>query len=342
MKKTVFISSTFEDLKEIRKSVWESLKKHNVVIKGMEEFGARRETPLETCLNEVSQSDIFVCIIAFRLGALDTHSGKSFTQLEYEKAIDLNKEILIYLMDDKFSQIAPVYVDKGASADALDIFKATLKENHTVDFFKDGSDLSKKLSNRFPKLLTEQTPKEQGNETIYKDILQKFIVMPKVYTGREVKCRIEKKSDPFPLSNEVCRNFNLNFGETAGFQIKIIDPEIKDNPVDLLVVEHALYDEFIEKYSKDNHYDLELLFSKNSVENVSTFFNKKSYSVAIENPDYNPSLPVYDPFSSYATLSFNSNPKYIHKTITEKGEGQVVARLKASSNRNNSNKKQAT
>jgi hypothetical protein len=39
MKKTVFISSTYVDLKEERKKVWESLEKFDVAVKGMEQFG---------------------------------------------------------------------------------------------------------------------------------------------------------------------------------------------------------------------------------------------------------------------------------------------------------------
>ena len=60
MKKTVFISSTFLDLKDERKLVWETLRKYNVIVKGMEEFGARSTDPLTTCLTELEQSDIYI------------------------------------------------------------------------------------------------------------------------------------------------------------------------------------------------------------------------------------------------------------------------------------------
>src|SRR5437762_9067528 len=56
----IFISSTFEDLKEHRRSVWEMLRKRpDIKVHGMEEFGARAETPLETCLAEVEQADVY-------------------------------------------------------------------------------------------------------------------------------------------------------------------------------------------------------------------------------------------------------------------------------------------
>jgi hypothetical protein len=97
-KKTVFISSTFEDLINYRRKIWELLEDYEVNIRGMERFGARKEAPLETCISEVEQCEIFIGIIAFKLGSIDKSSGKSFTQREYETAYKLNQEILIYIV----------------------------------------------------------------------------------------------------------------------------------------------------------------------------------------------------------------------------------------------------
>jgi hypothetical protein len=41
MKKTVFISSTYQDLAEHRRAVWQVLEDFDVAVRGMEEFGAR-------------------------------------------------------------------------------------------------------------------------------------------------------------------------------------------------------------------------------------------------------------------------------------------------------------
>ena len=81
MKKTVFISSTYEDLKQHRAKLWDTISQYDVDIRGMEQFGARKSTPLETCLAEVEQLNIYIGIVALRLGSIDEKSGKSFTQL---------------------------------------------------------------------------------------------------------------------------------------------------------------------------------------------------------------------------------------------------------------------
>src|SRR3989304_7664596 len=47
MRKTIFVSSTFRDLASHRKAVWGLLEEFDVSVRGMEEFGARTETPLD-------------------------------------------------------------------------------------------------------------------------------------------------------------------------------------------------------------------------------------------------------------------------------------------------------
>ena len=153
MNKTVFISSTFVDLKKERKEIWELLKKYDVLIRGMEQFGARKEDSLTTCLTEVEQSDIYIGIIGYRLGSIDKKTGKSYTQLEYEKAYELNKEILIYLIDDELSKVSPKNIEFD-KIPKLNSFKEILKERHTIDTFKDYSALSVKIKRQFEKYLT--------------------------------------------------------------------------------------------------------------------------------------------------------------------------------------------
>ncbi len=55
MKKTLFISSTFQDLQPHRNQIWKVLQDFDVNITGMEAFGARKSTPLETCIEEIDK-----------------------------------------------------------------------------------------------------------------------------------------------------------------------------------------------------------------------------------------------------------------------------------------------
>ncbi|MFM7848876.1 MAG: DUF4062 domain-containing protein [Rubrivivax sp.] len=78
MARTVFVSSTFVDLQTHRKSIWDMLSSFDVNVRGMEQFGARTETPLQTCLVEVDQSDIYVGVIGFRSAPNGARESQQF------------------------------------------------------------------------------------------------------------------------------------------------------------------------------------------------------------------------------------------------------------------------
>ncbi|TRX72578.1 DUF4062 domain-containing protein [Carboxylicivirga sp. M1479] len=153
MAKTVFISSTYRDLIPHRDVIWKVLQNFDVKITGMEAFGARRSNPLDTCFDEVKSSDIYIGIISMCYGSIDDLTGKSYTQLEYEKAKELGLEILIYLIDESQGVIKTGNIDFGDKSLRLNSFKNILKKNHTVDFFNNETDLGSKINNRLEKLL---------------------------------------------------------------------------------------------------------------------------------------------------------------------------------------------
>ncbi|HXM50058.1 MAG TPA: DUF4062 domain-containing protein [Pyrinomonadaceae bacterium] len=112
MNKTVFISSTYDDLKEYRRAVWELLEKFDVNVRGMEQFGARKEAPLATCLAEVEQSDIYLGVFADKEVASVSARYKSQTyfdppdpdpQSRYE--ITYSADAKVILLSSKLSEV---------------------------------------------------------------------------------------------------------------------------------------------------------------------------------------------------------------------------------------------
>ncbi len=294
MKKTVFISSTFEDLKEHRKKLWDILTKYEVNIRGMERFGARKEAPLQTCLAEVAQSDIFIGVISYRLGTIDPKSSKSFVQLEYEKALELNREVFIYLIDDKNGRVTPAFVDFGENHEKLESFKSILKERHTIDTFTDEADLGDKLDRKFDELLSKKTKEPANTEDEYKrshDILEKFLLLPKEYSSKEVKLKIKFEGDPFPASKAICKSFYLSYGLTLGIKIKIILPNIKDAVFNYLFIESKQADQFF-RLDRTREIDVfaSLIFTEDTIDSVKAHFVSKE-------SDYM-SMPVLAPLAS--------------------------------------------
>ena len=87
----VYLSSTYEDLKEYREAVFAALEKGGLEVARMEAYTAADERPLDLCLRDVAQSDIYVGLYAWRYGyeppaEHGNPDGKSITELEYRQA----------------------------------------------------------------------------------------------------------------------------------------------------------------------------------------------------------------------------------------------------------------
>lgn len=226
MARTVFVSSTFVDLRTHRKSIWDMLTSFDVTVRGMEQFGARTETPLQTCLVEVDQSDIYVGVIGFRAGSIEPSSGKSFTQLEYERAYAHSKTILIYLIDEENSRVPFKFIDAGESREKLVAFKSVLRERHTVDTFVNEMDLIEKLKRDLERHIQ---PLQNSNDTedpfsIAAERLRIFALLPKSVAGTEVRLRVRLSGSPYPASRSVCDAFNMEFGATVGLPVDLVLP----------------------------------------------------------------------------------------------------------------------
>ena len=99
---TIYLSSTYEDLKEYRQAVFEDSRKNGYEVIAMEEYVATDSRPVEKCLKDIHErADIYVGIFGFRYGYVppgehvrecqytaqhDDWQGLSITELEFRYA----------------------------------------------------------------------------------------------------------------------------------------------------------------------------------------------------------------------------------------------------------------
>jgi hypothetical protein len=172
-------------------------------------------------------SDIYIGIIAFRIGSVEKNSGKSYTQLEYERAYERNKEILIYMIDENNARVLARFIDKDERRDKLDAFKRLLKERHTVATYRSPDDLTEKLGRDFRKLLQSKNVITQENLDEFEkasEIMRRFLLVPNEISGKEVRLKIKMRDTVYPASKEVCNSFNLIFGSTVGVRVEVLQP----------------------------------------------------------------------------------------------------------------------
>lgn len=141
---TVFVSSTFTDLKEHRLAARETLRQAGFIDVAMEDLGARDERPMGECIRLVQESDYFVGIYAYRYGYVPEENEASITEVEYQAAAEAGLKRLIYIVDPDFPWL-PSAIEQGEGAAKLTDLKERLQKTHIVKRFKSPDDLAKNV-----------------------------------------------------------------------------------------------------------------------------------------------------------------------------------------------------
>ncbi len=82
----VFVSSTYDDMKEERDCAFQALMKNGCIIGGMELFTGDNIEKFEVIKKGIEDSDIFLLIMGGRYGTICPETGKSFIHMEYDYA----------------------------------------------------------------------------------------------------------------------------------------------------------------------------------------------------------------------------------------------------------------
>ncbi len=138
-KYSVFLSSTYEDLKEVREKVMQRLFMNGYMVNGMESFGARNGTVWEVIKESIADSDMLVMVIAGRYGSINPDEGISFTEQEYNYAVERGIPVLVFIRDK--NSISMADCDTGEKKRKLDAFIKRIGNKKTVKFWTDLANL---------------------------------------------------------------------------------------------------------------------------------------------------------------------------------------------------------
>lgn len=96
----VFLSSTYEDLKEHRRHVIKAVRDAGLNIDPMEHWPADPREPTEFSQDRVIGCDLLVILVGLRRGFIPSGETKSVTQLEYDTAIGKGIDVLAFVLDE--------------------------------------------------------------------------------------------------------------------------------------------------------------------------------------------------------------------------------------------------
>ena len=215
----VFISSTYEDLKDERDQAIKAVLEMGHIPVGMEMFSAGDEEQWQIIARQIEATDYYVVIVGHRYGS-ETDEGISYTEKEYDYAKECSVPTLGFVIDNK----APWPHDKtdndSVKKDKLDIFKAKVKSK-PIHFWSNKEDLHGKVSisliktmNAHPRVGWTRSDEAIGPE-ITKEISRLSAENANLRKDIE-KLRIVKDSQEDKVK-EVAR---IMFGNKRGLRVK--------------------------------------------------------------------------------------------------------------------------
>ena len=143
---TVFVSSTYGDLKDYRKAVLEQIVRRDLFFRGMEHFGADPYlSPASLIVEEVRKADVYLGIFGVRYGFVHKETGLSMTELEFSEAEKCGKPMLLYIIKDDANVKVSDFESDPDSKVKLDALKLRIKRDRVVFMFSSIDDLKRQV-----------------------------------------------------------------------------------------------------------------------------------------------------------------------------------------------------
>lgn len=145
--RTIYLSSTFADLEAHRAAVYRALHRARYEVTAMEDYVARDDRMVDACLGDVEEKDLCILLVARRYGHVppdENPDGRSITHLEYLKAREAGKPVLIFLLDpqgDWDERHTDTVTGENDGGERLAAFRAEL-ERRAFGLFREPADLA--------------------------------------------------------------------------------------------------------------------------------------------------------------------------------------------------------
>ena len=134
----IYLSSSYIDLKDAREKVYRALRKMRHDVIAMEDYVAMDQRPLDKCLVDVANCDIYVGIFAWRYGYIPDGREKSITELEFRQAVLSGKPCLLFLLQEDAPWPRNMIDRDSKNIEAL---RAEIGRDYMVSFFRSEDDL---------------------------------------------------------------------------------------------------------------------------------------------------------------------------------------------------------
>lgn len=189
----IFVSSTYDDLKEERDLVIKAILEMGHFPVGMEMFSAGDEQQWDLIKKQIDDCDYYVVVSAFRYGSLDGEI--SYTEKEYDYAKAIGVPTLGFVINEGVSWPASKVDREADKIKKLNLFKEKIKTK-LISYWNDKNDLYGKVSIA---------------------LMKQFNTNPRVgwvksteYNTPEILREVSRLSSENAELREIVKNYNIN------------------------------------------------------------------------------------------------------------------------------------
>jgi len=150
----VFISSVSGTLDRYRAAAVDACRRYGYQPVIMEDFNPDKAAPADVCREKITGCDAFVLLLAHRYGSIVPGETRSFTELEYDTALEMpDLNIMVWLIDEGFPWV-PADIDHGEARISLDKLRERVVERHTCRRFGGLDEFRQDVAYAFAELQT--------------------------------------------------------------------------------------------------------------------------------------------------------------------------------------------
>lgn len=150
----IFVSSTYEDLKLERQEVMAAVVSTGNVPVGMEYFPAGDASPFDYIKQQIDSVDYYILIVAGKYGSINTETGISYTEMEFNYAVE-NKVPIAVLQYKDIKKLTgeKLEIDDPKKRRLLEAFRKKSKEGRVADFWESPVELRMKVKDAIQNLI---------------------------------------------------------------------------------------------------------------------------------------------------------------------------------------------
>lgn len=187
----VFISSTFADLQEARQKVMDTILQLHQIPAGMEMFPASDDDQMTHIKSEINRSDYYILILGHRYGSISPE-GISYTETEYDYAIEQGIPVLAFIIDENVP-VRPAVLDAAAVAKKkLEKFRAKAQQSKLCKYWSSPDDLAIKVSTSLAHsfIINPQMGWIRGNQAVSPQVAEELVALTR--ENRKLKDELEE------------------------------------------------------------------------------------------------------------------------------------------------------